>query len=422
VVAIALVAVAWKTLVADSGPANDTGLPTGTAGISTAPGGGAASDELFVAPSGSTTSQCTQAQPCRTFNRAYRLADPGDVVQVGEGRYPQQTIRRDPSKTLVRDVIFQPAQGARVVIGCSAGGRECLNVEGSHLTVRDMSTAVLASREGFRNQGAVTIGREGAHDVTFDRMDFGAAFIAANGVTIRNSDIGPAVDNNIRVATTCLNRPAVRCLPKRLVLADNRIHHFAMVHDHQECLAIDVGDGVRIVRNRFDTCAVFSIFAAPERGDVLRNVAIENNFFTNTGRYGMSTHVKISSHGGNCRNVLVRNNSFLGDDVIADCHVRGRARGIRFVSNLFGSHFRCGSRRGSTWRFNVFLAGSRACGTGWAKVASAGFADPAAGDLHLAPGSPVIDRVTPDTWPAVDIDGDSRPRGSRSDAGADEGG
>jgi hypothetical protein len=417
-VAVGVVLFAVRALTAGSGSPDGNRAASDPAGAATA----AASGMRFVAPSGSNTSPCTEAQPCRTFNRAYRVAGAGDIVQVEGGVYPHQTIGRDRSKTSGEDIVFQPVPGADVVVRCDTGGRECLNIEGSHITVRDMRTATLARRGGFRNQGAITIGREGAHDVTLEHVDFGAAFIAANGVTIRDSDIGPAVDNNIRVATTCLNHRAVRCLPRNLVLADNRIHHFAMYRDHQECLAIDVGDGVRILRNRFDTCAVFSIFAAPERGDVLRNVVIENNFFTNTGHYGMSTHVKISSHGGACRNVLVRNNSFLGDDVIADCHVRGRARGIRFVSNLFGSHFRCGSSRGSSWRFNVFLAGSSACGTGWAKVPSAGFVHAAAGDLHLTPGSPVIDRVTPNAWPAVDIDGDSRPLGNRADAGADEAG
>jgi hypothetical protein len=43
-------------------------------------------------------------------------------------------------------------------------------------------------------------------------------------------------------------------------------------------------------------------------------------------------------------------------------------------------------------------------------------------DLHLAPGSPALNRGDPGTYPARDIDGQSRPLGSGPDAGADEAG
>jgi hypothetical protein len=47
---------------------------------------------------------------------------------------------------------------------------------------------------------------------------------------------------------------------------------------------------------------------------------------------------------------------------------------------------------------------------------------PGSFDLHLAPGSPALNRGDPGTYPAPDIDGQSRPLGSGPDAGADEAG
>ncbi len=46
--------------------------------------------------------------------------------------------------------------------------------------------------------------------------------------------------------------------------------------------------------------------------------------------------------------------------------------------------------------------------------------DPAAGDLHLQPGSPAVDHGSPDLAPADDLDGTARPQGPGFDIGACE--
>lgn len=48
------------------------------------------------------------------------------------------------------------------------------------------------------------------------------------------------------------------------------------------------------------------------------------------------------------------------------------------------------------------------------------FVDAAAGDLHVLPGSPTIDRIPAAQAPALDVDGHARPQGVSSDRGADE--
>lgn len=55
-----------------------------------------------VSHAGLDTNPCGETAPCLTFNRAYRAAQPGQVVDVAAGVYPGQTINRDPTKTSPR--------------------------------------------------------------------------------------------------------------------------------------------------------------------------------------------------------------------------------------------------------------------------------------------------------------------------------
>jgi hypothetical protein len=71
---------------------------------------------VFVATTGSDSNPCTRASPCQTFDRAYRAAMPGQVVEVAAGSYAYQRIARDASKTATARVVFRPAAGATVTM------------------------------------------------------------------------------------------------------------------------------------------------------------------------------------------------------------------------------------------------------------------------------------------------------------------
>src|SRR5437899_11567680 len=73
-----------------------------------------AGSALAVAPTGSDAGGCAQNAPCRTFDRAYRVAAPGQVVHVAGGAYPEPRLNADPTKTAAADLFFRPAAGARV--------------------------------------------------------------------------------------------------------------------------------------------------------------------------------------------------------------------------------------------------------------------------------------------------------------------
>ena len=180
--------------------------------------------------------------------------------------------------------------------------------------------------------------------------------------------------------------------------------------------------GLVIRRSRFDTCEVFAIFSTPEVGQHFHDVLIENNFFSNSGGIGMSSHIKVGSHGGDCSNWLIRNNSFVDDNVISDCGLdEGSATNIRWVGNLFEQFEGGGCAGGHVFDYNVIEEGG-GCGAHDVVVGAgrAGFADSRARDLHLQRGSPAIDRGSPHDHPPTDIDGNPRPAGSAPDAGADE--
>ena len=45
---------------------------------------------VFLSPSGSDSSPCTQSAPCQSFDRAYHVAPPGQIVQIAGGSYGGQ--------------------------------------------------------------------------------------------------------------------------------------------------------------------------------------------------------------------------------------------------------------------------------------------------------------------------------------------
>src|SRR4026209_1899566 len=84
---------------------------TGAGASPSAPGRAA----VFLSPHGSDSGSCTRRSPCRSFDRGYHVASPGQIVEAAAGSYGTQTLYYDASKAHAsRNVVIRPGRHARV--------------------------------------------------------------------------------------------------------------------------------------------------------------------------------------------------------------------------------------------------------------------------------------------------------------------
>lgn len=119
----------------------------------------ASAASVFVSPTGSDANPCTQLAPCLTFNRAYRLALPGQVVEVAGGSYGAQKIEYDAAKTSADDVVFQPAFAAIVDVSYNNLAAGITVYGASHLTIKQMKVGKLNVLPNMPSCCSVKIGR-----------------------------------------------------------------------------------------------------------------------------------------------------------------------------------------------------------------------------------------------------------------------
>src|SRR4029077_5146644 len=137
--------------------------------------------DLFLSASGSDSAACSAAAPCKSLNRAYQGAPPGDLVELAGGSYGNQAIQHDAGLTSSEDVVFRPASGASVTLGS-------VEVYGSHVTLEGMNATDLDARVTDPPEFAVS-------DVTFRNMDARNFMVmSASNVNVIGGDYGPASD------------------------------------------------------------------------------------------------------------------------------------------------------------------------------------------------------------------------------------
>jgi hypothetical protein len=352
---------------------------------------------VFVSPSGSDAAACTAAAPCRSFARAYRVAQPGEQVELAGGSYTgQQEVPVDASKEgASEDVIFRPAPGASVRL-------ESLDVYGKHVEVR-----------------AITIERDfyvkcHADDVTLRASKAALFFIrSADNVSIVDTEFGPSTD--ISQIGIIGGEPACEPAPRNIVMDGVFMHDYANSATHMECITLQAFEGMVIRRSRFVRCQDFDVFVKA-RAPALHNrdLLIENSWFDDPSPTGSSA-IQFSEPdgGGSYANVLIRNNSFDGTLTLKPTVTFVNAGVISNVGTRWGGD--C-SQVGSS--HNVWSGGDGCSPTDLR--APTAYRDPENFDFHLRPGAPAIDHGHRTNHPATDIDGHHRPDGSAPDAGADE--
>lgn len=376
-------------------------LPTLFAALFAAPSADAAT--RYVSPSGSDSASCTSGAPCRSLNRGYQVARPGDVVQVAGGSYSGQRIVAS-SKGAPR-VTIRPAPGARPVLAD-------LEVAASHLNV-------LGPFETRALETANTRGRY-VTDVLVQDIDVNGrgtsvtpAWIAAvNGVIWRRVDVHNADDANalLFIDGSYPDSGSV----KNVTIEDSSFHDVTVPSGsstHSQCIYVAGTQGMTIRRSHFYNCAIFDIFQSGDV-DTTTDMLIENNVLEAPRLQGggCCAYFTVRFAWGVPERVTLRNNSSEHQ-----MDFRLGAVNSKVVGNTIQSGMDCAD--GVRFSHNV-VTKTRPCSPTDRRVGSIGYRDPDHHDFRLVSGSPAIDAGDAADHPATDIDGLGR-RGA-PDAGAYE--
>jgi hypothetical protein len=407
---------------------------------------------VFVAEDGSDKRSCRSPQrACASFQRAYRAARAGEVVEVAAGIYAEQQVRVDRRKRARRHVVFRPAAGAEVTVAALTLGSGEAPDGPRHVTFEGLRTAYASETQ----QRPVSV-LPGTRDVILRHLDAGN-FVAwgVRGLKIVGGDWGPCA---IEPGAPCNNSridSGPRGTPTRDVLVDGaRFHDYRFAPScyedgadcHFECLYVNGSRDVTIRGSRFRDCALFDIFATISGPDGMRaghrGLTIENNWFDTpwdesgleTAQRARASAIALSwceSSPQGYRDVRIRFNSF--HDNTGLMIEPGSAcvfEDVRIVGNTMAWDG-CDPRW--SYAYNVYSSAIRR-GRCAATDRIAGTSIPyTAGisgerlDMHLTAAAVNVarDRVpatVPGGCPRRDIDGQPRPAGGRCDAGSDEAG
>ena len=362
--------------------------------------------DLYMSPSGSDANPCTQAAPCLTFARAYRVARLGDVVEVAGGSYPGETLTGDLAKArdepLADPVVFRPATGASVEITGT------LEIRVPHIELRDMTIFRYKARRKTFDPSYASAG-----DLTFRNIRAKtAALSVARNVWIIGGELGPNAnpggiwpDDGLFTGGT-----------SNVVVDGLYVHDITKPDEkaHSDCIQMAGGTRWVIRNSRFQNCFNAPLMIKADLGPI-NNILIENNFVGATNGY---FGINLNGNGGECVNIDIRYNSF------ADKGIRDDCRGLVISSNIEpampSSWFCRGALEAGVIReYNVYGSGIP-CGPNDV-VAPMGYVDPSSLNLHLVAGAAAVGRGNPTSFPKTDIDGRSRPSGAGTpDAGASE--
>jgi hypothetical protein len=251
---------------------------------------------VFVALGGDDAADCSRGAPCATFDRAYRAARPGQVVEVAAGTYPEQILTRDPTRTSGADVTFRPARDADVKLAGLTFGHWSNDLGAEHVQVRDMDVGEIMARR--------------TDDLTFRNLRMRSFWVeGGQGIRFLGGSVGGIKGDNPWLGTWQSSDGATET-PKDVVIDGVDFHDVRMKHaaDHIECLHINDVDGFVVRNSRFHDCDTFDMLVMYGHNEVLRNILIEHNVFGTTGNsFGGPAYFGLSLRFG--ENVTVRHNS-----------------------------------------------------------------------------------------------------------------
>ena len=276
------------------------------------------------------------SKPCASFNKAFAIAQSGDVVQVAAGDYGSQSISQS-SKTSA--VTVRPASGATVTVAS-------LSVNASHFHIE----GIVASGSGQTRGDLNICGSEcnpGLVDVLIKDGGFRSAFIRASGVTVQGGDYGgfDACNSNAPEDGFRFWGGSVVAQPTNDVLDGVTIHDItsgsqntcqgtAHAGYHVDCMQNQGGQNITIRNSTFYNCPTSDIQMEPFSGATIGNVTIENNFFGPTACCN-SVVLGTTASGANCSSLVIRYN-VLYNTPNPDVCASGSS-GVQVYGNIFPS-------------------------------------------------------------------------------------
>jgi hypothetical protein len=385
---------------------------------------------VFVATGGADANPCTRALPCRTFDRAYRVARPGQVIEIAAGSYPSQTIRVDRTKvSATRNVVFRPATGGTVQINGD------LVMYGSHAVFRGSRSPYNFKLRYVRSE-AVS-GPTTSRHVSFVNLDGAGFLIGPNAyITIQGGDWGPNTcageENKIGPDGNIAGQ-----IPRHIVLDGLYIHDQNGDNPVSGChfggLFVISGRYLVLRRTRFSQNVVYDVQvqnftnAYPD----VRGFVIQNNWFgAPVGWIGdtldenmndRQPELQLDPRHGCWRDFLIRFNSF-HNGVALGFDARPCFDNVRVIGNVGDLDACYRGASGLRIAYNAWRSGR--CRLTDTRIYSLPYVSTTIGNenFHLTTGRAL--NLVPwrrgDYALRRDIDGQRRPHGPRSDAGADE--
>jgi len=375
---------------------------------------------------------------CKSFDRAYRLAQCGDTVEMADGLWnSSQTIGYDASKSSC-------TPSTRITFRKASGANPHLNGSWSTGTfdLRGVRHFVLDGLTGIGNFGvdpdgscAGAVAGRRSEDVVIQNSHLKAfRFIfAAKDVTVRNTVIGDYSYEENGAASNGVNG----CDDEGVFSENIVFDHVTWQHivwgnssTHPECLIAESFIGLTIKNSKMLDCP-FGIETIPGTGiKAASNVLFENNFFTCADPCPWFWDMRT---GGETTfsNWTIRFNTILDGSFLFNESGNGnRYKNFKVYGNIFDSAPSCLSGSDVTYAYNVFQgSGSGPC-TYTGNVNGGNvltmLMSRVSNDLHLRGGSSPADNLVPASYcaangcPATDIDDTPRPAGVAHDAGADE--
>jgi hypothetical protein len=374
----------------------------------------------YITTSGNDSNSCTQAAPCRSFNRAYQVALSGDIVLVGAGTYGQQSLARNGRVTGTNsqtpdgnEVTFKPASGAGTV---NVGGLSLSSVNSAASTAVDHVAFEDLTFTGFT---LVAV----ANDVHFTRCNHRNNLMAvwASYISYRDGDLGSYTNSSGDGLQ--FYRDGAGNAGHHALVENMKIHGIRVNASDAHPDSIDVWgawNNISFKRNKiWDNDGIH--FRSDEGS---RNHTIENNFFGRPvpGSVGNAGFTAQIVGAGN----IIRYNTFDGPIQLGTAGYEYAFANQLWEGNLITGqvHTGCTMGTGTIARFNVWSTGnSSSCGTNNVRISSFSgwFVNVSTGDLHLTSlAVPTFGAGNPASFPATDIDGQERPTGGMPDAGAHE--